>query len=103
VSKVGIKDIATKAGVSPATVSITLRNPELVSKETRKRVMKAFKDADYTPNRFGASLRTQKSGNMVVTPDITNHVNAGIIRAIENEAQKAGYSVLLGDTHGPCR
>lgn len=98
-SKIGIKDIATKAGVSPATVSRTLRNPELVSKETRKRVMKAVKDAGYTPNRFGSSLRTQKSDNiMVVMPDITNQVNAGIIRAIESEAQKAGYSVLLGDT-----
>jgi LacI family transcriptional regulator, repressor for deo operon, udp, cdd, tsx, nupC, and nupG len=99
VSKVGIKDIATISGVSPATVSRTLRNPELVSKETRKRVMKAVKEAGYTPNRFGSSLRTQKSGNiMVVMPDITNQVNAGIIRAIESEAQKAGYSVLLGDT-----
>ena len=100
-SKVGIKDIASKAGVSPATVSRTLRNPELVSQETRKRVMKAVKEGGYTPNRFGASLRTQKSGNiMVVMPDITNQVNAGIIRAIESEAQKAGYSVLLGDTQG---
>ncbi len=98
-SKVGIKDIAARSGVSSATVSRTLRNPELVSKDTRTRVLKAVKETGYKPNRFGASLRTQKSGNVVVVmPDITNQVNAGIIRAIESEAHKAGYSVLLGDT-----
>lgn len=98
-SKVGIKDIAARSGVSSATVSRTLRNPELVNIETRKRVLKAVKETGYKPNRFGASLRTQKSGNVVVVmPDITNQVNSGIIRAIESEALKAGYSVLLGDT-----
>ncbi|GAA0370258.1 DNA-binding transcriptional regulator CytR [Bowmanella denitrificans] len=100
-SKLGIKDIAARSGVSPATVSRTLRNPELVNKDTRKKVMKAVRESGYTPNRFGSSLRTQQSGNIVVMmPDITNQVNAGIIRAIEVEAQKTGYSVLLGDTQG---
>ncbi|MBF7073857.1 LacI family DNA-binding transcriptional regulator [Glaciecola sp. MH2013] len=98
-SKIGIKDIASQSGVSSATVSRTLRSPELVSEDTRKRVLEAIKATGYKPNRFGASLRTQKSGNVVVVmPDITNQVNAGIIRAIESEAHKAGYCVLLGDT-----
>lgn len=97
--KVSIKDIAKLSGVSAATVSRTLSNPGLVSKSTRKKVMKAVDETGYKPNRFGASLRTQKSKNVVVVmPDITNQVNAAIIRAIENEATKAGYSVLLGDT-----
>ncbi len=100
-TKPGIKDIARLSGVSPATVSRVLRNPGLVSEDTRTRVMAAIDKAGYKPNRFGASLRTQKSGNiMVVIPDITNQVNAGIIRAIESEAQKAGYCILLGDTQG---
>lgn len=100
-AKLGIKDIAAISGVSPATVSRTLRNPDIVSEETRKKVMKAVEEGGYTPSRFGANLRTQKSGNIIVVmPDITNQVNAGIIRAIESEAQKAGYSILLGDTQG---
>jgi LacI family repressor for deo operon, udp, cdd, tsx, nupC, and nupG len=100
-AKLGIKDIAALSGVSPATVSRTLSNPDVVSKATRKKVMKAVNEAGYTPNRFGASLRTQKSGNIIVVmTDITNPVNSGIIRAIESEAQKAGYAVLLGDTQG---
>jgi LacI family repressor for deo operon, udp, cdd, tsx, nupC, and nupG len=78
-----------------------LRNPDIVSEDTRKKVMKAVEEGGYTPSRFGANLRTKKSGNIIVVmPDITNQVNAGIIRAIESEAQKAGYSILLGDTQG---
>ena len=39
--KVGIKDIAAETGVSIATVSHALRNPERVSDETRKKVLAA--------------------------------------------------------------
>ncbi|MBC3765362.1 LacI family DNA-binding transcriptional regulator [Neptunicella marina] len=97
--KAGIKQVAKLSGVSPATVSRTLSNPEIVSAATREKVLKAIDECGYTPNRFGASLRTQKSGSIVVIiPDITNAFNAGIIRSIEDEAAKVGYSVLLGDT-----
>lgn len=98
-AKVSIKEVAKQARVSAATVSRALSTPKLVNDKTLTRVLKAVRDTGYKPNRFGASLRTQKSGNVVVVmPDITNQVNAGIIRAIENEAMQAGYSVLLGDT-----
>ncbi|WP_416306037.1 LacI family DNA-binding transcriptional regulator [Neptunicella sp. SCSIO 80796] len=98
-SKTGIKLVAELSGVSPATVSRTLSNPDIVSATTRERVLQAIEQCGYTPNRFGASLRTQKSGSIVVIiPDITNSFNAGIIRSIEDAAAKAGYSVLLGDT-----
>lgn len=98
---VGIKDIANLAKVSPATVSRALSSPELVSKKTLNKVKKIIDEMGYRPNRIGASLRTRKSGNIVaIIPDITNPVNAGIIRAIEQGAQSAGYAVLLGDTQG---
>lgn len=97
----GIKDIATLANVSPATVSRVFSTPDMVSKKTLNKVKKIIDEVGYRPNRMGASLRTRKSGNIVVIiPDITNPVNAGIIRAIEQGAQTAGYSVLLGDTQG---
>lgn len=100
-SKLGIKDIAAKAEVSPATVSRVFSSPDLVSKKTLKKVRKVIKEAGYRPNRMGSSLRTRRSGNIVaIIPDITKPVNAGIIRAIEQGAQSQGYSVLLGDTQG---
>lgn len=100
-SKLGIKDIAAKANVSPATVSRVFSSPHLVSKKTLQKVQKIIDEAGYRPNRMGASLRTRRSGNIVaIIPDITKPVNAGIIRAIEQGAQSQGYSVLLGDTQG---
>jgi len=75
--------------------------PDMVSKKNLNKVKKVIDEVGYRPNRMGASLRTRKSGNIVaIIPDITNPVNAGIIRAIEQGAQSAGYSVLLGDTQG---
>lgn len=99
--KAGIKNVAQIAGVSTATVSRTLRNPELVSQNTKDKVIKAINACNYQPNQMGINLRTQRSGNIVaIIPDITNPFNSGLIKSIEFEAKKHGYSVLLGDTQG---
>lgn len=99
--KVGIKDIAADAGVSIATVSHALRNPGRVSDATRQRVLAAAERIGYNPNKLAASLRTDRSGNIVVIiPDVTDSFNSGIIGAIEQVAHSRGYSVLLGDTRG---
>lgn len=100
-AKVGIKDIAARAGVSIATVSHALRNPGRVSDGTRKKVLAAAEAVGYTPNNLAVSLRTARSGNIVVIiPDVADSYNSGIIKAIEKVAHKRGYSVLLGDTQG---
>ena len=99
--KVGLKDIAAETGVSIATVSHALRNPGRVSEQTRKKVLAAAKQAGYTPNRLAASLRTARSGNIVVIiPDVTDSLNGEIIAGIEKVARGRGYSVLLGNTRG---
>ena len=100
-SKVGIKDIAAKAGVSIATVSHALRKPGRVSEATRKKVLAAADEIGYTRNSLAASLRTSRSGNIVVIiPDVADNHVYGIIKAIEKVAHRRGYSVLLGDTQG---
>lgn len=94
-----IKDIAVKIGVSPATVSRTLRQPELVTPETRERVMKVVEELNFRPSRLAGSLRRGLSGNIVVIlPDITNPYFSALVRGIEKHAKSCGYSVLLGDT-----
>ena len=45
--KVTISDIARKSGVSPATVSLTLRNKPGVGQETRQRIFKNAKALGY--------------------------------------------------------
>jgi LacI family repressor for deo operon, udp, cdd, tsx, nupC, and nupG len=100
-AKVGIKDIAARAGVSIATVSHALRNPGRVSEATRIKVLEAAAAIGYTPNNLAVSLRTARSGNIVaIIPDVADSYNSGIIKAIEKVAHSRGYSVLLGDTQG---
>ncbi|MEX2125877.1 MAG: LacI family DNA-binding transcriptional regulator [Woeseia sp.] len=100
-SKVGIKDIAARAGVSIATVSHALRKPGRVSEATRKKVLAAADEIGYMRNNLAASLRTSRSGNIVVIiPDVADNHVYGIIKAIEKVAHRRGYSVLLGDTQG---
>jgi len=96
-----MKDIAAEAGVSIATVSHAFRNPGRVSDETRRKVLAAARRVGYTPNRLGASLRTARSGNIVVIiPDVADSHNARLIAGIEDVAREKGYSVLLGNTRG---
>ncbi len=98
---IGIKELAEIAGVSIATVSRAISNPKRVSKATREKVLDAVKKTGYSPNRLGASLRTAKTGNIIaIMPDVSDQFNFGVIKSLELEASKRGYSVLLGDTQG---
>ncbi|HEY7497822.1 MAG TPA: LacI family DNA-binding transcriptional regulator [Vicinamibacterales bacterium] len=94
-----IREVAKRAGVSTATVSRVLSRPDVVSPDTRVRVLKAVERLGYAPNSVAKNLRTLKSRKLLVTvPDISNPFFALILQGIEESAQKNGYSVLLGDT-----
>ena len=94
-----IRDVAREAGVSTATVSRVLSRPEMVNAATRAGVMAAVEALGYTPNAAAKSLRTLRSGKLLVTvPDIANPFFALILQGIEGAALRASYAVLLGDT-----
>jgi LacI family transcriptional regulator, repressor for deo operon, udp, cdd, tsx, nupC, and nupG len=94
-----IREVAKRAGVSTATVSRVLSRPDVVSPDTRVRVLKAVERLGYAPNSVAKNLRTLKSRKLLVTvPDIANPFFALILQGIEDTAQKNGYAVLLGDT-----
>jgi len=94
-----IQEVASAAGVSTATVSRALSNPEVVAKATRRKVMNAVAALEYSPNAAAKSLRTLRTGKLLVTvPDIANPFFSLIIQGIEEAAQREGYAVLLGDT-----
>ena len=94
-----IHEVAKRAGVSTATVSRALSQPDVVSPATRQRVIQAVEALGYTPNSAAKNLRTLRSGKLLVTvPDISNPFFALILQGIEETAQREGYAVLLGDT-----
>lgn len=100
-SEIGIKELAHKLGISTASVSRALSNPERVSKKMRERVQHAALEVGYRPNRLGASLRTSKTKNIIaIIPNITGAFNSGVIKSIGHTAAEFGYSVLFGSTEG---
>ncbi|TVZ37300.1 LacI family transcriptional regulator [Alteromonadaceae bacterium 2753L.S.0a.02] len=94
-----IREVARLAGVSVATVSRALSQPDKVAEATRERVMDAVEKINYRPNMLARNFRSTRSYSLVVlVPDIANPFFALVIRSIERQAQKKGYAVLLGDT-----
>lgn len=93
-----IYDVATLAGVSPATVSRVL-NGIAVSPEKAESVREAAERLSFTPNRTARSLRKRHSEVIaLVIPDIENPFFTAIARGVEDVAQAAGFSVVLCNT-----
>jgi LacI family repressor for deo operon, udp, cdd, tsx, nupC, and nupG len=94
-----IYEVARRAGVSASTVSRVLSRPNVVSPDTRRRVLETVEQMGYAPNSIARNLRTRRSNKILVTvPDISNPFFSLIIQGIEGAAQRAGYTVLLGNT-----
>ncbi len=99
-SNVTISDVARAAGVSLATVSRAMREPDRVRPATREKVFQAIRDLDYQPNALGRQLRRQETGIIIaVVPDIGNTFFHEILLGIEMEAERCGYQVLVADMH----
>ena len=58
---VRIKDVASLANVSSATVSRVLANKPYIRDEIRHRVLQAVETIGYQPNRVARTLRVQSS------------------------------------------
>jgi LacI family transcriptional regulator len=98
-----LRDVASAAGVHPATASRAL-NPGtrlLVSEETARRVVEAADRLGYRPNPVARSLRTRRSHTIgVLIPDLNNPLFPPIIRGIEDRLAERGYVALIGNTDG---
>ena len=93
-----IKDVATAAGVSVATISRVLSKPEVVKPETREHVLRVIKEMNYQPNGLARQLRTQTTkAVIVIVPVIDNSFFQGIISGIGTEAERYGYQMLIAD------
>lgn len=94
-----IEDVARIAQVSIATVSRCLHRPEVVSAQTRDRVMAAVAQTGYTLNTAAQGLRQRRSNTvLVVVPDIGNTFFSEVLSGIEAAARAAGLTMLIGDT-----
>jgi LacI family transcriptional regulator len=96
---VTLRDIAERCGVSRATVSLVLQDSRRVSEPTKVRVRQAMAEMAYVYDRRGAHLRGQRTyGVGVVLTDIHNPALADLAMALEDAADDADCSTMMGFT-----
>lgn len=97
--KATIYDVAKEAGVSIATVSKVINGKGKISEETRELVIAIMERLDYQPSVIASALAGKKTFTLgLLVPDISNPFFAEIARAIEDQGQRHGYSVVMCST-----
>ena len=99
--KVTSTDIAKKAGVSQATVSMVLNHKYNVSfsKETVEKIERIAKEMGYTiPKR--RQRKESRKGKLIIVfcPTLTNPYYVMLLQGIEAVAKEEGYSVFTCNT-----
>ena len=95
-----IREIAVKAGVSPAAVSLVINNKKGVSEETRKRILAVMEEVGYSPD---ARRKGEQPLKIVVLKyrvhGIAFEENQGFIASIvdriESECRHHGYDLMM--------
>ncbi|WP_323959670.1 LacI family DNA-binding transcriptional regulator [Arthrobacter sp. JZ12] len=97
--RVGITDVAKRAGVSLATVSRVMNGNFSVDPDIAARVKAAAAELNYQPNAVGRSLALGKTDTIgVVVPDLANPTFQGMLRGVSRAAAQNGYRVLIADS-----
>jgi LacI family transcriptional regulator len=99
-----IKQVATAAGVSTATVSRVMAGFRGVRKAARERVLEAVHRLDYHPNRLARDLRAGLRRVVgVIVPDLQNPFFPAVVHGVEEVLSGAGYTLILGHSGGKHR
>ncbi|MBI5305416.1 MAG: LacI family DNA-binding transcriptional regulator [Chloroflexi bacterium] len=91
-----IKDVASKSGVSVATVSRVLNNNPRVKPHLRERILQTIDQLGYQPSGIARNMRSQSVRVIgLVISDIQNPFFTALVRAVEDVAYENQYTVLL--------
>ena len=91
-----MREVAEKAGVSPATVSRVLNKTQYISPETEQRVLEVVRQLNYYKNVHARRLATGQSDLFgLVISEIANPYFPEIIRGFQAAAWDRGFDVLL--------
>src|SRR6266851_90700 len=94
-----MREVAKRAGVSPATVSRVLNKTRYISTETEQRVLEVVRQLNYYKNVHARRLATGQSDLFgLVISEIANPYFPEIIRGFQASAWDRGLDVLLCNT-----
>ena len=89
------QDVARRANVSRALVSLVMRGAPNVSDSSRRRVLRAADELGYRPNHFARSLASKRVHTIgVLVNDVTNPYFGGLFASLAAAARHAGYDIL---------
>lgn len=90
-----LQDVADRAGVSRALVSIVMRDVPGASAATRARVRKAAEEIGYRPDSRARLLRSQRTRLLGVVFTAGQEFHAGLVDGVYRAAEAHGYDVVL--------
>jgi len=94
-----LDDVATRAGVSTATVSRFVNNPAVVAQATAERIREAITVTGYIPNLLAGGLASSRSRMVaVLIPHLSDSMFNDTIEAMVEDLSTAGLNVMLGIT-----
>ncbi|MFC0672541.1 LacI family DNA-binding transcriptional regulator [Brachybacterium hainanense] len=89
-------DVARRAGVSRALVSLVVQGSSRVSPQRREAVQQAIEELGYRPQEIAAHLAARRTDTIgVVLPDLRNPFYGELAEAILEVAREAGRRVLI--------
>jgi DNA-binding LacI/PurR family transcriptional regulator len=89
-------DVAARAGVSRALVSIVFRGVPGASPATRERVMRAADELSYRPDQRARLLGSNRSRTVGVVFGLHHEFHAELVEKLYLAADSTGYHVALG-------
>src|SRR6059058_5380105 len=94
-----VRQVATRARVSTATVSRTINHIPTVDPQLAKRVWRVVEELGYYPNSAARSLGSGRSRVFGLSvSEITNPFFPEIVQTFENLAVEHNYEILLTST-----
>ncbi len=96
---VTLVQVAERAGVSTATVSMVLRNRGRISQATRERVLRALDETGYVYNQTAANLRNRSSNQVgLLLHDITNPFYGEMTAGLSHEMERHDMLLFLANS-----
>ncbi|GAA2486474.1 LacI family DNA-binding transcriptional regulator [Terrabacter carboxydivorans] len=94
-SRPRLEDVAARARVSTASVSLVLRGRPGPSAATREAVLEAARDLGYRADRTASLLARRRTQLLGVTMDVRSSFHAELLEDLQAAADERGYDIVV--------
>jgi LacI family transcriptional regulator, repressor for deo operon, udp, cdd, tsx, nupC, and nupG len=97
--RASISDVAQRAGVSTATVSRVLNDPDRVSEATRDKVREAISELNFVKSATAFSFKVSQTHNILaMVANIGSIYYSEVFEGMQRKAEEHGYGVIISST-----